>query len=103
MSYEEIEEIVENLYKKYSTQIITLLIDKGILFEGDGGFGGPVIEFGDRHLEELLRNDQFDLSLSSGCHLNDGDTLYYIYNKNIFSREQAQQCAKERYEQKRFN
>ena len=102
MRSEEIEEIVESLYKKYSTQIITTLLDKGILFESECGFGGPVIEFGANHLEYLFKKDDINLSLGSGCYLNGGDSLYYIYNKELFDMEDACANAKVKYEQNRI-
>lgn len=98
MKYEEINETVESLYKKYSIEIFSRLFSKGILFEFDYGFGGPVIEYGVDHLQYLLKKDGTPLPLASGCYLNNGDTLYYIYNKKVFDMYQAQECAKQQYD-----
>lgn len=86
------KEVVNNLYKEYSDEIIDLLVYKGILFEFECGFGSPTIEKGYRTLNEFLNDDGYDVELSSGCYYpdpNSGDTLYYIFNRSIFDYDEA--------------
>ncbi|RGH99901.1 hypothetical protein DW704_10950 [Coprobacillus sp. AM26-5AC] len=93
-------EIAIRLYEKYSDEIIDLLVYKGILFEFECGFGSPTIEKGYSTLNDLLNNDGYDVELRSGCYYpdpNSGDTLYYIFNKNIFDYDEAFKIAEKKY------
>ena len=85
------EEIVLNLYNKYSKKIVDSLINKGILFEFDYGFGSTVIENGYTILQ----------TLNIGCFYykeNPGENLYYIFNNEIYDYNSARKIAKERFD-----
>ena len=95
------EEVVLNLYNKYSKKIVDSLINKGILFEFDYGFGSTVIENGYTILQTLLNNDSYDVELNIGCFYykeNPGENLYYIFNNEIYDYNSARKIAKERFD-----
>lgn len=94
------KEVVNNLYKEYSDEIIDLLVNKGILFEFECGFGGKAMSTECEYIESHLKDDDYDVELSSGCYYpnpNSGDTLYYIFNKSIFDYDEAFKIAEKKY------
>ena len=94
------EETINKLYKEYSDEIINLLVYEGILYEYDCGFGGRSMSKECKYIESHLKDDGFDVNLCSYCYLSkaiEGDTLYYIFNSNIYDYESAKALAKERY------
>ena len=94
------ETAVKNMYKQSSNEILDLLTTKGILFESDYGFGSVIIEKYYCTLEELFNNDGYYINLDSGCYYpepDSGDTLYYIFNKDMFEYDEAFKLAGKRY------
>ena len=97
------KEVVYNLYKEYSDEIINLLVYEGILYEFDCGFGGKAMIKECEYIESLLRDDGFDVHLDTGIYPrgNIGNNMPYIYNTDMLSRNEAYKKANQEYLKRR--
>ena len=96
------KEVVYNLYKEYSDEIINLLVYEGILYEFDCGFGGKAMIKECEYIESHLRDDGFDVHLDTGIYPrgNIGNNMPYIYNTDMLSRNEAYKKARRTFTQR---